>query len=363
MSSSASQQWDLIGDVKTHNPDNQRYGLSRMSYMNDGGISSENKLPNQPPPVPRRPNAGGLLSQSPSLYTPGYGSSMYGNPYQSFMYGGPSMGYSGYGMRGNYDGSNSILGGVEDVTQSAFESVGSVIQAFSSVSMMLESTLFALQHSVRAIVSVADQFSHLRLHLLTSCISMLRTIKYYFNKLMVLFHVRNKQTDESIWKEVMQGANSTGDTKQWPVVLFFAIVVGTPWLMWKLLRNVVSTQDVNSKWQKGVGEHYLAEVKFSFSAENRDELSITCGDIIRIAPKNKQPRVRGWILASDGENQGIVPANYITILGKNRSNTSKEELKFKEKNKDKTRMITQTEALDKLNEAWSSPTDQNDTSS
>lgn len=39
--------------------------------MSDGGISSESKLPNQPPPVPRRPNVGGLLSQSPPLYTPG----------------------------------------------------------------------------------------------------------------------------------------------------------------------------------------------------------------------------------------------------------------------------------------------------
>lgn len=74
-------------------------------------------------------------------------------PQDVFFSFSSGMGYSGYGMRGNYDGSNSILGGVEDVTQSAFESVGSVIQVFSSVSMMLESTLFALQNSVRAVVS------------------------------------------------------------------------------------------------------------------------------------------------------------------------------------------------------------------
>ena len=48
---------------------------------------------------------------------------------------------------------NSFLNGVESYTQPTFQSFQSVIQAFGSVSMMLESTLFAVQNSVRAIVS------------------------------------------------------------------------------------------------------------------------------------------------------------------------------------------------------------------
>ena len=59
----------------------------------------------------------------------------------------------GYRMGGANAADGSLLNGVENATRSAFQSVESVIQAFSSVSMMLESTLFAAQNSIRAIAS------------------------------------------------------------------------------------------------------------------------------------------------------------------------------------------------------------------
>ena len=57
----------------------------------------------------------------------------------------------------------------------------------------------------------------------------------------------------------------------------------------------------------------MAEVKFSFSAQKSDELSISANTIIRLAPKHQQPNIRGWLLASDGENQGLIPANYVKV--------------------------------------------------
>ena len=36
-------------------------------------------------------------------------------------------------------------------------------------------------------------------------------------------------------------------------------------------------------------------------------------------PSEQQPRVRGWLLASlDGQTTGLIPANYVKILGKRR---------------------------------------------
>jgi peroxin-13 len=58
----------------------------------------------------------------------------------------------------------------------------------------------------------------------------------------------------------------------------------------------------------------LGEVLYDFVAEGEDELSITAGECIRIAPKQRQPRIRGWLLATvDGSSKGIVPANYIKV--------------------------------------------------
>ena len=63
----------------------------------------------------------------------------------------------------------------------------------------------------------------------------------------------------------------------------------------------------------GNTEHILGEVKFTFQAETADELSVSGGDSVRIAPKERQPHIRGWLLVSDGKGQGLVPANYINV--------------------------------------------------
>lgn len=70
-----------------------------------------------------------------------------------FVFVGYGFSSYGGGMYHNAPYNNSFLNGVESYTQPTFQSFQSVIQAFGSVSMMLESTLFAVQNSVRAIVS------------------------------------------------------------------------------------------------------------------------------------------------------------------------------------------------------------------
>jgi len=56
---------------------------------------------------------------------------------------------------------------------------------------------------------------------------------------------------------------------------------------------------------------------YDFEAGSTGELSIRAGQRLRLAPKELQPSVRGWILGStDGTAVGLIPANYIKILGK-----------------------------------------------
>jgi len=69
-------------------------------------------------------------------------------------------------------------------------------------------------------------------------------------------------------------------------------------------------------WTKGVGEHFLAKVLYPFQTDREGELNIQEGRTIRLAPKHLQPRVRGWLLGSQEGSVGLVPANYIQILGR-----------------------------------------------
>ena len=43
-------------------------------------------------------------------------------------------------------------------------------------------------------------------------------------------------------------------------------------------------------WVRGVGDHYLATVLYTFETDREEELSVTAGQNIRLAPKHAQPR-------------------------------------------------------------------------
>lgn len=65
----------------------------------------------------------------------------------------------------------------------------------------------------------------------------------------------------------------------------------------------------------GTSDHVLARVEFDFVGEAEDELTVSAGSIIKVAPREKQPRMRGWLLATvDGEQEGIIPANYVKVI-------------------------------------------------
>jgi len=314
-----------------------------------------------PPVIPRR-LTNGLNSNINNQFHAGYGTgygSIYGNPYQNHFNhtSAPGYGYSSpYSTP--YNNNQSLTNGVEDVTRSTFQSVESIIQAFSSVSMMLESTLFAVQNSIRAMASVADQFTNLKHQLFSSLLSTLRTIKNYFRKLLIMFKVRKPLSSDQVWEELANGATSTNgtspQTKHWPLVMFFAVTVGMPWMLYKLMRLINIEQQSNNSWEKGQGDHYIGEVTYDYTAENQDEISLNTKDIINIAPKDKQPNVKGWLLASNGNKKGLVPANYIKILGKNRNSeklllsnktadsVSNEEVQSKIKNNEDTVKETKT---------------------
>ena len=65
----------------------------------------------------------------------------------------------------------------------------------------------------------------------------------------------------------------------------------------------------------GEGDHVIARAEYDFDGEGEDELSFRTGNILRLAPKGKQPRIRGWLLGTvDGAAEGIVPANYVKVV-------------------------------------------------
>ncbi|CAL8391330.1 unnamed protein product [Arctogadus glacialis] len=298
------------------------------------------------PPLPPRPVQHQAyrpaLNSFASSYSP-YGSSMFsGGGYSPYSYGAGGGG-GGYGM-GGMGGYGRFPAAVEDVAPSrfvqqaeessrgAFQSIESIVQAFSSVSMMLDATFSAVYNSFRAVLDVANHLTRLRAHFtrVLSAFALVRTLRYLYRRLQRMMGLRSEGEVEDLWADSASASDAlargagledpkAGGVKSWPIFLFLAVVLGGPYLIWKLLSSVDGTSESASNWASGEDDHVVARAEYDFIAASEEEISLRAGDMLNLAPKEHQPRVRGWLLASgDGQTTGLVPANYVKVLGKRR---------------------------------------------
>ncbi|KAF4799647.1 Peroxisomal membrane protein PEX13 [Turdus rufiventris] len=288
-----------------------------------------------PPPILPRPSQQ-TTSSSLSTFRPAYSSSFspsYGSYGTSFYgsYSPYSYGYGGLGYnRFCADGipPSRFVQQAEESSRGAFQSIESIVHAFASVSMMMDATFSAVYNSFRAVLDVANHFSRLKIHFtkVFSAFALVRTIRYLYQRLQRLLGLRQSCENEDLWAESEGKVARAGledkmanSAKSWPIFLFFAVILGGPYLIWKLLSTYSDEETVSSNWASGEDDHVVGRAEYDFNALSEEEISFRAGDMLRLAPKEQQPKIRGWLLASyDGQTTGLVPANYIKILGKRR---------------------------------------------
>ncbi|XP_045120237.1 peroxisomal membrane protein PEX13-like isoform X3 [Portunus trituberculatus] len=322
--------WERLGDVNhrqpNYQPDQTPSFISASPYMVPGSGGGGGMGPSLPP-LPPRPTS--TMTSYSTYPRPAYGSyntmGMYGNG----MYGGTYRGYGQYGMGGMPDMSddNGFLQIAENSSRQAFQSIESIVHAFGSVSMMLESTYHAVYSTFRAVLGVADHFNRMKSHFaqIFSALAIVRTLRWLYHRLLYLIGLRSQDPSlESVWRNAsssLPGAQQITESdikaskSSWPIVMFLGVVFGGPYLIWRLLSSLVPTKSKAQGWIKGQEEHYAAVAQYPFQAKTRNELSFVSGQQLILAPKDQQPSLQGWLLASNGKNIGLVPANYIKIVG------------------------------------------------
>ncbi|XP_032912411.1 peroxisome biogenesis factor 13 [Catharus ustulatus] len=288
-----------------------------------------------PPPILPRPSQQ-TASSSLSTFRPAYSSSFspsYGSYGTSFYgsYSPYSYGYGGLGYNrfcADAIPPSRFVQQAEESSRGAFQSIESIVHAFASVSMMMDATFSAVYNSFRAVLDVANHFSRLKIHFtkVFSAFALVRTIRYLYQRLQRLLGLRQSCENEDLWAESEGKVARAGledkvanSAKSWPIFLFFAVILGGPYLIWKLLSTYSDEETVSSNWASGEDDHVVGRAEYDFNALSEEEISFRAGDMLRLAPKEQQPKIRGWLLASyDGQTTGLVPANYIKILGKRR---------------------------------------------
>lgn len=314
---------------------------------------------------------GGLSSYSPYSRYGGYGSTGY-SPYSSYgSYGSYGLGgYGGYnrmglGYPGGMMGGNnefSLTRQMEESTQSAFQTISSIVQAFGGFAQMLDSTFCATHSSFMAMVGVADQLSHLKGYL-GEVFSLFNLVKYIKRWLgMEKPNINADEFDSFTKKNPNVTSGSVDDLlakpkSRKPVYLFILFLFGFPYLMSKLINIIkrrqqqqlasqgqflpmpggldqamvqghgmasTSAASLNSFPRNAEGKPIIefARCLYDFQSQNPIELTIKKGDIIAIISKldpNGQPS-QWWKGRLQQGNTGIFPSNYVELIPTKKTN-------------------------------------------
>lgn len=69
-------------------------------------------------------------------------------------------------------------------------------------------------------------------------------------------------------------------------------------------------------WLKSQYPVQVAHALYNYTSVSNDELNLTTGQKIWLAPQSLQSKnTAGWLTATDGKTVGLVPNNYIQIVG------------------------------------------------
>ncbi|KHN75198.1 putative peroxisomal membrane protein PEX13 [Toxocara canis] len=294
-------------------------------------IGMSGRAGDRPPPVPPRPPIPGEVMQHSIVggpmnpYGMAYG---YGPPYGASPYTTTTM-YGNYGYGAPMDSVFARL--AEESSRGVFQSIGTFVTAVTSVANMLSSTQNAIYTSFRAIIDVVEQFSRLKSQFISVVVtfSIFRWLKrvWHWILMMLRFKSANYFTAEMAWQDAnvaptgadwLASQDAVGKSINYSAMLFWLLALGGPFLIYICISMLVASVEESRKWATGSGEHYSAMALYDFTGQSERELSFRVGQTLHIAPKHKQPPVRGWLLASseDGERVGLVPMNYVKVMSR-----------------------------------------------
>ncbi|KAJ3279435.1 Peroxisomal membrane protein PAS20 [Borealophlyctis nickersoniae] len=279
----------------------------------------------------------------------------YGGGYGASPYNRMGGAYGAQGPMGPDGGPLPLAAQLEQSTQSTFQTIDQIVQAFTGFSQMLESTFFATHSSFMAMLGVAEQLSHLKRYLgqAFSLVAIAGAVRD------TLLGRRNKQPVDpsSLTAEGFKAFQETGaltpspaqKKSRGPFILFLLFSVGIPYMISRLfkrlqqsrLEQAAATAALPNTSQPSadpsgmtppmalvqpttlhpsqIRDLEFARASYDFAGSSPSELSFKRGDVIAVL--NKMDPATGqvgtwWVGRLKSGPVGMFPANYVEVLEK-----------------------------------------------
>lgn len=286
-------------------------------------------------------------------YGGGYGMSPYSSmgmgmsPYGMGM-GGMGMGMNGAGMPLDANGMPipSLTQTLESTTQHTFTLLHSIVQTFSGVAQMLESTFMATHSSFFAMVGVIDQFGHLR-NALGSVLGLFGLMRWMRELLTGAPAGRSGLQGE--FREFINGRPVHGPHPQTPqgpkpskkpLIIFLLAIFGIPYAMTKLVQ-ILNERARNNPGVALPGQPLppldpstltFARALYPFTPTTPSELALKENEIVAIMGKldprtgnevdprtqleNGEESVQWWKGRTREGREGWFPRKWVEVLEK-----------------------------------------------
>ena len=156
----------------------------------------------------------------------------------------------------------------------AFEGVEALVMTVRSISFMVDSTYQALHSSFNVILSVADHFAKLKTHMLSllSSLSLLKLFKWILDQFLTFLQLKQSSASP---RPAIPGSSNAADadcaaaavggasvaavapfttpaegngaaSSHWPLIAFFGLALGAPWLLWKMTQSARTAESSSS---------------------------------------------------------------------------------------------------------------------
>jgi len=198
------------------------------------------------------------------------------------------------GMYPGMDPNNpSLTQTLETTTQHTFSLLHSIVQTFTGVSQMLESTFMATHSSFFAMVGVVEQFSHLR-NALGSVLGLFGLMRW----MKELITGKPSSSMQGEFREFINGKPVQGPLgppvpkpSRKPLIIFFLAIFGVPYAMSKLIK-ILNERAQQQQAQIGAQLGPLdpstlafARALYPFTPSSPSELALKENDIVAIMGK------------------------------------------------------------------------------